>query len=213
MDTATSRSTAIDLMNQWGLIEKGWRFVFDNRRSALGRCSYSKKIIYLSRHHVTHDTDSNVIDTIKHEIAHALHYLSYAENGREGEFGLRHWTGRKWVRKIKPHGREWQMWAVKVGANPNASTRSNVSAKTATKWRLVCVQGLNVEDIRGYQRMPKRVSASAWIPSRKRATYGNLYMVYSDNLKRVKANPSHRLDLFRSGYQMPVKTLVDAKVV
>jgi predicted SprT family Zn-dependent metalloprotease len=49
-----------------------WRFEFNNRKGAFGVCSYSKKTIYLSRITTPQMTDKAVINTILHEIAHAL---------------------------------------------------------------------------------------------------------------------------------------------
>ncbi len=51
---------------------KDWDFQFNDRRTCFGLCSYYKKTIYLSRYLVELNTPARVMNTIKHEIAHAL---------------------------------------------------------------------------------------------------------------------------------------------
>lgn len=60
-----------------GLIEihipnKGWRFEWDNAKARMGCCNYTYKVISLSRHLVRLASDKEIINTILHEIAHAL---------------------------------------------------------------------------------------------------------------------------------------------
>ena len=85
---------AIDLMDEHGLYDQGWQFRFDNARSRAGCCKHSKKTITLSRYLNPHFKDEKVIDTILHEIAHAL------VGGRHG------------------HNRVWKMKATEIGADP-----------------------------------------------------------------------------------------------
>lgn len=87
---------ALREMNKWGLIDDGWTFYWNTsaRPSLLGTCNYSSKSVQLSEHTVDHHYDGvEVVDTIKHEIAHAL-------AGREGP----------------AHGSEWRKAAVMTGA-------------------------------------------------------------------------------------------------
>lgn len=84
-------------MEKWGLPALGWRFAFDNAKRRLGMCDYKTKTISLSRHMVRLNFDTNldeIIDTIRHEIAHAL-------------------AGFK-----AGHGSDWKGYAVLVGAKP-----------------------------------------------------------------------------------------------
>lgn len=63
------------LMERHGLIQRGWTFQWDNAKRRAGRCRYGRKEITLSRHYVAlnvADRPDDVIDTILHEIAHAL---------------------------------------------------------------------------------------------------------------------------------------------
>jgi len=50
----------------------GWIFKFDNARNRAGVCRYRNKVIGLSKYLIPHMKDEKVIDTILHEIAHAL---------------------------------------------------------------------------------------------------------------------------------------------
>jgi predicted SprT family Zn-dependent metalloprotease len=51
---------------------KDWTFNFHGRKSQLGTCSYKSKTIYLSRLWVETLDEKEILDTILHEIAHAL---------------------------------------------------------------------------------------------------------------------------------------------
>lgn len=59
-----------DMMIQHGLY--GWKGVITDNRSRLGYCHWGKKTIGLSIYHVTGSTDNSIMNTILHEIAHAL---------------------------------------------------------------------------------------------------------------------------------------------
>ena len=49
-----------------------WRFRFDSANRRGGLCSFSEQIISLSEQYCLHAQDDEIIDTILHEIAHAL---------------------------------------------------------------------------------------------------------------------------------------------
>jgi hypothetical protein len=85
---------AIALMKEHGLTARGWRFEWDNAVRRFGACHYSKRRISLSRELTKKSSEAGVIDTIKHEICHAL---------------VGHEAG---------HGPAWKAMAVKLGANP-----------------------------------------------------------------------------------------------
>ena len=84
---------AREIMNDHGLQE--WNLVIDNARSRLGCCKYDKKTITLSKRHLDLDKEWEIIDTILHEVAHAL-------------VGPDHW-----------HDNVWKSMCVKIGAKPN----------------------------------------------------------------------------------------------
>jgi len=55
---------------QHGLV--GWRFTYDRAVRRLGLCRYTQKVISLSHHYVSSDTETNIRNIMLHEIAHAL---------------------------------------------------------------------------------------------------------------------------------------------
>lgn len=86
------------LMNDHGLTD--WNLQLGNGGKFLGQCHAGKKRITLQSKHVLENLGKlgdNLIDTILHEIAHALNYV--------------HRTGRN-------HDRAWKNWCEKVGATP-----------------------------------------------------------------------------------------------
>lgn len=107
---------AIQLTNEelqkWGLYD--WTLKFNNRLTrALGRCLFSEYAIELQTRFVKENPEHIVLDTIRHEVAHAL-------------------TGHK-----AGHGYEWKMWAIKVGANPEATVDGAASpSHVNTSWLL-----------------------------------------------------------------------------
>ncbi len=60
------------LMFQHGLIQRGWKFDFDRAKKRFGQCRYHDKTITLSKYHVYNEPNSEITDTLLHEIAHAL---------------------------------------------------------------------------------------------------------------------------------------------
>jgi len=49
-----------------------WKFEVDDVKSRLGQCRYATKTIAISKYIVNELKHEEIIDTIKHEIAHAL---------------------------------------------------------------------------------------------------------------------------------------------
>jgi predicted SprT family Zn-dependent metalloprotease len=86
-------STARQLMRHFGLGPE-WKFDWDNAKRRYGCCKYSTKRISMSTFLTPHRTREQCLNTILHEIAHAL------------------------VGPGHGHGREWQRMAVRVGAPP-----------------------------------------------------------------------------------------------
>lgn len=63
------------LLEEHGLLQQGWRFAWDSAKRRAGSCQYRRKVITLSRYYVAlnvADKLYDIIDTILHEIAHAL---------------------------------------------------------------------------------------------------------------------------------------------
>ena len=93
MTLREAQTLAIELMTKHNLIEKGWRFKYDNARSRAGVCMHYRKIVGLSKYLTPHMKDEKVKDTILHEIAHAL------------------------VGSGHGHDRVWQRKAIEIGCN------------------------------------------------------------------------------------------------
>lgn len=85
---------ARQLMDQHGLQE--WKLKIDNAKKRLGCCWYNRKTISLSKRHIQVSNEELVIDTVLHEIAHAL------------------------VGRGHGHDSVWQNMCLKIGAKPNA---------------------------------------------------------------------------------------------
>ena len=120
---------ALEQMKKWDLISQGWKFIYNNRKRALGVCSYRKKTIELSKEFAIHNDVAEVHDTILHEIAHAL------AGSRAG------------------HGRLWKQWAVKLGARPQAGTAGH-KIVMEYKYEARCSKCDN--KVAGYHRRPTR---------------------------------------------------------
>lgn len=112
MDIAKLRNEATVLFERWGLdtVSNYWTFIIkDTRKRALGLCKYGKKEIHISYTHAVNDAEETVLDTLKHEIAHAL-------------------AGPH----VPMHGSEWKQWAKKVGCSPEAC-RATVKNQETTE--------------------------------------------------------------------------------
>ncbi len=125
MTKAQIIESAISIMGEWGLIQKGWGFGFNNRKTSLGVCFFRKKMIELSDFNICIITDAEIVDTIKHEVAHALDFEK---------------------RGYSSHDRVWQGWAIMVGARPETcyteTNYDNIYKKAQiSKYKLVCPNG------------------------------------------------------------------------
>ena len=69
MDLSKAEMMAKDLIKHHNI---GYTFGWINTRRVLGRCYYYRKHIALSRKTTPYQTEDQVLDTILHEIAHAL---------------------------------------------------------------------------------------------------------------------------------------------
>ena len=89
-------ATAKRLFAQHGLHD--WTFIFNNTRRAIGMCNYTSKKISLTKKYAMAMTRAQIMNTLNHEIAHAL--AGY-------EAG---------------HGPKWRAIAKQLGATPRATT-------------------------------------------------------------------------------------------
>jgi predicted SprT family Zn-dependent metalloprotease len=103
MDLKDAAVSARGLMDEYGL--EDWHFEFDRAVTRLGCCRHDKKLITLSRKLTEMNSEKECIDTILHEIAHAL-------------------AGPK-----AHHGPLWKAHARRLGCRPRACAESSVSVK------------------------------------------------------------------------------------
>lgn len=85
------------------LQDRGWTFGFDRARVRLGRCTFRGKTIALGTAHASAGWTTEVEDTVRHEIAHALDFETRRRSG---------------------HDAVWKRWAVRCGATPRACSRA-----------------------------------------------------------------------------------------
>lgn len=78
MNLEKAKNLAIELLNEHE--SNDWKFRFNSRKSANGVCSHTKKTIYLSTVLTEVRDESNVKNTILHEIAHAIAGQGHGHN-------------------------------------------------------------------------------------------------------------------------------------
>jgi len=106
------RKTAHELMAEHGLLAQGWKFRLSTAQRQVGVCKYPNSrhrgYIEYSTHFLKAD-DHEIIDTILHEIAHAL---------------AGHAAGHNYL---------WKMYARQVGARPETCVTSSHAAASTVK--------------------------------------------------------------------------------
>lgn len=113
------RDMAIEEMDRWGLLHEGWRFEFDEAKRRHGCCKPSKKLITLSWH-IAKLGREHILDTILHEIAHALEYVRYGRT-----------TG---------HSDRWKRICREVGATPERLVPPGTPELASPKYTLLCTE-------------------------------------------------------------------------
>ena len=101
-------------LDKWGL--EDWDFKFNDRHCSFGLCSYDQKTIFLSRFLVNLNTPERTMQTLLHEIAHAL-------------LGPGH-----------GHDNQWKELCIKIGGNGiRCYTEANtVTPKDLHNYTYVC---------------------------------------------------------------------------
>jgi predicted SprT family Zn-dependent metalloprotease len=122
---AQVRRLAEGLLAAHGLHD--WSFAYNRRKRSLGLCLYGRRRIELSAHLVRHNSRDEIVDTLLHEIAHAL-------------VGPGHGHGRRWREKCR-----------EIGARPE---RCGQAVMPPGRWRARC--GWCGKDFHRYRR-PKRL--------------------------------------------------------
>lgn len=93
---------------------EGWTFGLASSKRRLGVCKYREKRIEISEYYSRHNPDPAVLDTLLHEIAHAL---AGPEAG---------------------HGPKWQAIAARLGATPQACDNSPDTIVQPGDWQTTC---------------------------------------------------------------------------
>lgn len=114
MNLVEARNLARDLMDQHGLTD--WRFEYDDAKRRAGMCHFARRRISISAPLATVYDESEVRDTVLHEIAHAL-------AGREAG-----------------HGAEWRAKAREIGCSGMRYVDPNAPALDGP-WIGVCPAG------------------------------------------------------------------------
>lgn len=146
---------------------------FTRTKRVMGSCHYGKQQINISELILEHNPISIQLDTLKHEIAHAIAYS-------KGEHG---------------HGRLWQYWATKLGASPNARYKQSLAMEY--KYSLVCVQQSALK-VLGKQYHKKIKLKGRYIASDK-SSLNCLYLVCNQELSRYHSGELklHELSLYQ----------------
>lgn len=105
-----------DLLDEHGL--EDWQFRIATTIRTLGRCFYKSRTIEFSANYL-HISDSEIRDTILHEIAHALSYLRYGEEG-------------------KGHNHLWRLCCKEVGARPQRLAPPTAKSSARPSYRIKC---------------------------------------------------------------------------
>ena len=112
MDVVKLRGVASQQLYKYKLI--GWKFSLMDTGQRLGVCKSDLKYIGISEHYARNSPEENVMDTLMHEIAHAL------------------------VGPGHGHGEVWKAMARKLGATPRACNRDSDTVQKPGDWKAEC---------------------------------------------------------------------------
>ena len=161
MTLQEAQDLALEKMSLHGLTTKGWTFSFNDANSYVGICYYSNKEIRLSRLYAQHASPEYVLDTILHEIAHALVGAGYG------------------------HGQVWRNKAREIGVQDISSTCTKEERSEQHKQALmskvkyvVTISGGEVVSF--YRRRPNKNTVATmhtrYMPKRRAETEGKLVL-------------------------------------
>lgn len=112
MDLKELADIAIREMTKHGLT--GWTFRFADTKRQLGVCKYRRKRIEIAEYYALNSPRESVLDTLLHEIAHAL------------------------AGSAARHGPVWKAIAIRLGAIPRACDTSGEAAMKPGDWQASC---------------------------------------------------------------------------
>ena len=112
MDIKELEAIASQEMTKHGL--DGWTFGLADTKRQLGVCKYRKKRIEIGEYYAQNSSTESVLDTLLHEIAHAI-------------------AGPK-----AGHGPAWKAVAIRLGATPRACDNSPETVVKPGDWQATC---------------------------------------------------------------------------
>ncbi|ATN88149.1 hypothetical protein SEA_CINDARADIX_76 [Mycobacterium phage Cindaradix] len=136
MTQTQARQATVALIREHGLT--GWTVKYDNARKRAGQCNYRDRTISLSKHLLAHRSYEDSMQTITHEIAHAI-------------VGPGHGHDHVWARKHRELGGNGQRCFEMEGIDPTAPWVGTCghgkqyaryrAPKRLDGWRCRCRQG------------------------------------------------------------------------
>lgn len=157
-----------------------WHVVYADIKE-LGLCNLTSKVITINAKYASTAPSKAVLDTIRHECAHALAGIELSRTGRR-----------------MAHGRMWKKWARIVGANDRATSKTTEDlgeygetvvadrVKKTPKWVVVVDRGDMLEKVSEAGRRMKDLDKK--IVKGDRSTRGKLWMVESRHWKAYKGD-------------------------
>lgn len=133
------------------LFATGWAFKTNRRKRALGICNYTKKTIEISEHYLAVNTKEQILDTVRHEVAHAI-------AGVEAN-----------------HGPKWRQVHRALGGSGKAKATTGTDTNSV-KASYQLVNTVNGQVVAEYYRKPRR-DFSKCIVNGDRNTLGKLKLV------------------------------------
>ncbi|HEY9714056.1 MAG TPA: SprT-like domain-containing protein [Chroococcales cyanobacterium] len=160
MDVLEANTLARELIDAHGL--QSWSFKLNRNKRQLGVCKEYLKRIELSEHYVARNSREMVLDTILHEIAHAL------------------------VGTVHGHNHVWKAMCLRLGCNPKACDK-DVDMPDGD-WRAQC-NSCKKEFSRHKRPMKSRgYYCTACGPVRGTLKYANLKLVYQKRIVKASQN-------------------------
>lgn len=133
------------------LRERDWKFTTNRRKRALGICNYTKKTIEISEHYLAVNTADQILDTITHELAHAI-------AGSEAN-----------------HGAQWKRVHKALGGSGKAKATTGTDSNSI-KAAYHVINTLNGKVVAEYFRKPSRDFSRCTVNG-DRSTLGKLKLV------------------------------------
>lgn len=112
MDLEELAFVASQEMRKHGL--HGWTFGLTRSKRQLGVCKFRSKRIEIAEYHARNNPAATVLDTLLHEVAHAI------------------------AGPAAKHGPKWKAVAIRVGATPRACDSSDETVVTPGDWQASC---------------------------------------------------------------------------